>query len=99
LSPRFLRGIVDPSRVMRDGGFVFFVARIDWFPLTGIPDTADAGHENDFAFREIADYAWVPVANVLASEDATVIDADGRTVEVRRQLKSRLARARAMGWL
>ena len=99
LSPELLRGIVDPSRVIRDGGFVFFVAKIGWFPVTELPDLADSGHENPDAFREIADYAWVPVDNVLAGEDASVIDANGRIVEVRRQLKSRLLRARAAGWV
>ncbi|MGD8790856.1 MAG: NUDIX hydrolase [Burkholderiales bacterium] len=99
LSPEFLRRIVDPSRMMRDGGFVFFVAITDWFALSDLPGAADSGHENAHAFREIERYAWVPVKNVLASENATVVDADGRSLEVRRELKSRLMRAREAGWL
>jgi len=99
LSLQFLREAVDPTRMIRDEGFVFFVAKIDWFSRTELPDAADPGHEDARAFREIESYAWVPIENVLASDDATAVDADGRSLEVRRELKSRLARARAAGLL
>ena len=99
LSPELLRRIVDPSRMIRDGGFILFVAKIGWFPLTDLPAPADSGHEDADAFREIADYAWVPVENVIASEGESVVDANGRVMEIRRQLKSRLLRARAAGWM
>lgn len=99
LSPQFLRGIVDPSRMMHDGEFVFFVANTAWFSLTEISRAADSGDDNDHAFREIESYAWVPIDNVLASENDTVVDADGRSLKIRHQLKSRLARVRDAGWL
>ncbi len=99
LSQRLLLTVVDQSRSMRDGGFVFFVAEIDWFSLNEIPGAPAPTDESVSGFREIADYAWVPVANLLASDDATVLDIDGRQITVRRQLKSRLARVRDAGWL
>jgi len=99
LSPDVLRTVVDASHNMRDGGFVFFVGKIDRFPISSLPDTPQPNDGNVSAFSEIADYAWVPVENVLASDDTVVVDAEARRIKVRRQLKSRLLRARAAGWL
>ena len=99
LSHDLLRTVVDASHNIRDGGFVFFVGKIDRFPVTGLPDTPRPNDANASAFSEIADYAWVPVENVFAGDDTVVADADGRRIKVRRQLKSRLQQARAAGWL
>jgi 8-oxo-dGTP pyrophosphatase MutT (NUDIX family) len=96
LSRELLREAVDPARQLRDGGFVFFVGRVDPVALDSlrqapVPEAA--------AFREIEDYAWVAIESVLASDDNTVIDAEGRRIQVRPQLKPRLNGARAKGWL
>lgn len=96
LSRELLRKAVDPARKLRDGGFVFFVGRVDPIALDSlrrapVPEPA--------AFREIADYAWVAVESVLVSNDFTVIDEEGRRIKVRSQLKPRLIQARAQGWL
>jgi 8-oxo-dGTP pyrophosphatase MutT (NUDIX family) len=99
LLPEFLRGVVDPTRKLRDGEFVYFVATIEWFALAELSGEADAGHESTHAFNEIVDYAWVPVTNVINSEDGTVVDSNGRRLEIRRQLKPRLVLVRAAGWL
>jgi 8-oxo-dGTP pyrophosphatase MutT (NUDIX family) len=99
LLPEFLRGVVDPTRKIRDGEFVYFVAKIDWFSLTELPGEPDADHESTHAFTEIVDYAWVPVTNVINSESGAVVDTNGRRLEIRRQLKSRLVQARAADWL
>lgn len=96
LSREFLRKAVDPARKLRDGGFVFFVAKVDPVALdrlrqAPVPEVA--------AFREIDDYAWVAIENALASDGDMVIDEEGRRIQVRTQLKSRLTRARQKGWL
>jgi 8-oxo-dGTP pyrophosphatase MutT (NUDIX family) len=96
LSRERLRAAIDPARKLRDGGFVFFVGRMDPVPLdrlrrATVPESA--------AFREIADYAWVAIEDILASDDDMVIDEEGRRIKVRPQLKPRLTRARANGWL
>ena len=96
LSREFLREAIDPGRKLRDGGFVFFVGRVDPIALDSlrrapVPEVA--------AFREIADYAWVAIESILGSEDGTVIDEEGRRIRLRAQLKPRLASARAKGWL
>ncbi len=95
LSREMLRKAVDPARKLRDGGFVFFTGRID--PI-GLDSLRQAPAPEAAAFREIADFAWVAVESVLASDDDTVIDEEGRRIKVRSQLKSRLARARENGW-
>lgn len=96
LSRELLRNAIDPARKLRDGGFVFFVGRVE--PIA-IERLRAAPVPEDAAFREIADYAWVAVESVLGSDEDTVIDEEGRRIEVRAQLKPRLARARAKGWL
>lgn len=99
LAPDMLRKAVDPSRYLRDGGFVFFVGKINQFPISEIVDLSHLDDDLPSGFREVADYAWVHVQSVLASTDGTVIDAHGRRITLRRQLKSRLQRAQAAGWL
>lgn len=99
LSPDDLREVIDPSRSMRDAGFVFFLARVDRFPTSAIKQIADLDDDSAAGFREVADYAWVTVESVLAGDGVSVTDVDGRTIELRPQLKSRLLRARAAGWL
>ena len=99
LSPDYLREAIDPSRSVQDGGFVFFIARIDRFPTTAMAEISHLDDDSSARFREVADYAWVKIESVFASSDATAIDEDGRRIELRRQLKSRLERARAAGWL
>jgi len=99
LSPDQLREIVDPTRSMRDRGFVFFFGSIERFPVSAIGELAHLDDDSASAFREVADYAWVAVDNILASDGISVIDVNGRSIELRRQLKSRLRGARAAGWL
>lgn len=99
LSPDYLREAIDPSRSMQDGGFVFFIARIDRFPTTAIAELSRLDDDSSAGLREVADYAWVSVESVFASSDETAIDANGHRIALRRQLKSRLERARAAGWL
>lgn len=99
LSPDQLRDIVDPSRSMRDRGFVFFFGSIERFPVSAIGELAHLDDDSASAFREVADYAWVAVDSILASDGISVIDVNGRSIELRRELKSRLLRARAAGWL
>ncbi len=99
LSPDILRKVVDPSRYLRDGGFVFFVGKIKQFPMSEIVDLSHLDDDLPPGFREVADYAWVNVQSVVTSTDGTVIDAHGRRITLRRQLKSRLERAQAAGWL
>ncbi|UCH46619.1 MAG: NUDIX hydrolase [Betaproteobacteria bacterium] len=98
LSPDHLRQIVDSTRSMGDRGFVFFFARTDRFPISAISELSQLEDDSAAAFREVADYAWVAVDTVLAGDGATVIDVDGRSIELRRELKARLLRARAAGW-
>jgi hypothetical protein len=93
-----LHRATDPSRYIRDGKFVYFLGTIDRFPITELETSSELQSDSAAAFREIDDYAWVPVENVLASDGVFVIDAAGRRIEIRRQLKSRLTRARAAGW-
>jgi len=99
LSPDVLRRATDPSRFIRDGGFVFFLGTIDEFRIARLEESPAPQSDGAAAFGEIADYAWVPVENVLASNDVQVTDSIGRRIKVRRQLKSRLTRAREAGWL
>jgi 8-oxo-dGTP pyrophosphatase MutT (NUDIX family) len=99
LSPDQLRERVDPTRSMRDRGFVFFFGSIERFPVSAIGELAHLDDDSASAFREVADYAWVAVDNILASDGISVIDVNGRSIELRRQLKSRLRGARAAGWL
>lgn len=99
LSPDDLRDVIDPSRSMRDGGFVFFLARVGRFPTSAMKETAHLDDDSAAGFREVADYAWVAVESVLSGDGVSVIDIDGRTIELRPELKSRLVRARAAGWL
>ena len=99
LSLEQLRAIIDPARRLQDGKFVYFVARIDWFALSEIPAAPDAKDESMRAFHEAADFAWVAVSRVIDSEDATAVDSTGRRIGIRRQLKPRLIRAVAAGWL
>ena len=99
LRPELLRKIVDPARSLRDGGFVYFVAKIDWFALSELPAESDSDHENMHAFHEIVDYAWVPVTNIINSKDGTAVDSTGRRLEIRRQLKRRLIHAGTAGFL
>ncbi len=96
LSVESLRSAVDPAHKLRDGGFVYFVGRID--PLA-LDDLRRASAPEGAAFREIADYAWVTVESVLVADEGMVIDEEGRRIEVRPQLKPRLRAARAEGWL
>ena len=99
LSPDMLRKAVDPSRYLREGGFVFFVGKINRFPMSEIVDLPHQDDDLPPGFREVADYAWVKVQSVFASDDGTVIDAHGRRITLRPQLKARLQRAQAAGWL
>ncbi|UCD67812.1 MAG: NUDIX hydrolase [Betaproteobacteria bacterium] len=99
LSPDQLREIVDPARSMHDRGFVFFFGSIEKFATSAIGELAHLDDDNASAFREVADYAWVAVDRVLAGDGVTVIDVNGRSVDLRRELKSRLLRARAASWL
>ena len=94
-----LRDVVDPARMLKDGGFVYFVARIEWFELSKIPAAPGASDETMRAFHEAVDFAWVPVTNVISSNDGTAVDLAGRRIVLRQQLKSRLLRAGASGWL
>ena len=98
LSPDQLRDIVDPSCSMRDGGFVFFFGSIERFPVSAIGELAHLDDDSASGFREVADYAWVAVDGILASDGISVIDVNGRSIELRRELKSRLLGARAAGW-
>lgn len=97
LLPEMLRNVVDPARRLRDGGFIYFVARIDWFALSELPGEPDPA--NGHAFNEIVDYAWVPVTNVINNKDDTAVDSNGRRLQIRKQLKARLIEAGAAGWL
>jgi 8-oxo-dGTP pyrophosphatase MutT (NUDIX family) len=99
LKLEYLSDVTDSAGFIRDGSLVFFRAEIGKFSVdeimrAQIPDTV-----NPDAFREIVDYAWVPVEAVLSSDDAFVVDDSGRRIQVRGRLKSRLAQARAAGWL
>ena len=97
LEVSFLRQISDPDQMIRDGGFIFFLAGIEKIAIERIK--AAARLQTSPGFHEIADYAWVSVDQVFASEDDTVSDESGRRIRVRPELKSRLERARAAGWL
>jgi len=99
LRPELLRDVVDPARRLQDDKFVYFVAKIKWFPLSELPAAPDANDESMRAFHEAVDFAWVPVTNVIESEDGTAVDLDGHRIELRKQLKPRLIRAGASGWL
>ena len=99
LSPDQLRDIVDPSRSMRDRGFVIFFGSIERFPTSAIGELAHLDDDSASGFREVADYAWAAVDSILASDGISVIDVNSRSVELRRELKSRLLRARDAGWL
>lgn len=98
LSPEVLRQVVDPSSNIRDGGFVFFLAKIEWFSVTDLTDAPGADDDNSAAFGEIADYAWLSVDTVLATDDNLVSDVTGRTIRLRPELRPRLERARRAGW-
>ena len=99
LRAELLRDVVDPARMLKDGGFVYFVARIEWFELSKIPAAPGASDETMRAFHEAVDFAWVPVTSVISSNDGTAVDLAGRRIVLRQQLKSRLLRAGASGWL
>ena len=99
LKQDYLLGVTDPSKFIRDGSFVFFHAETVKFPVeeirsAPIPDGVDAG-----PFSELVDFTWVSVEAVLSSNEAFVLDDAGRRIQVRRQLKPRLLRAQAAGWL
>ena len=94
-----LRDVVDPERRLIDDSFVYFVTRIDWFALSEIPAAPDANDESMRAFHEAVDFAWVPVKNVISGDDGAAVDLAGRRIELRQQLKPRLLRAGAAGWL
>lgn len=96
LTQSLLRKLVDPSQVIREGSFVFFKGEIEKFPVVEMKSAVISAASP--AFREMADFAWVPVQNVLSSENVTVTDDSGRHIRVRRELKSRLERARTAGW-
>ena len=98
LSPNVLRKVTDSSQFIRDGEFVYFLGKIDRFSIASLEATSAPQSDSAAAFREIADYAWVPVEHVLTGDGVSVIDAAGRRIELRHQLKSRLTRARAAGW-
>ena len=99
LRPERLREIVDPVRRLQDDKFVYFVARIDWFALSELPAAPAAEQQNLRAFHEAVGFAWVPLANVINSKDGTTLDLSGNRIEIRPQLKPRLIRAGASGWL
>jgi len=97
--PDYLLGVTDSSKFIRDGSFVFFHAETDKFSVeqirrAPIPDGVDAA-----PFNELVDFTWVSVEAILSSIDAFVLDDTGRRIQVRRQLKPRLRRAREAGWL
>ena len=96
LSHEYLREAVDRSQKFQDRGFVYFVGRIDRIPADSL---RQAPVPREAAFSEIADYAWVAINSVLASNDDQVADEAGRRIKLRPQLKPRLARARSQGWL
>lgn len=97
LAPSLLRQISDPMQMLRDGSFVFFLAGIEKIAVEKMK--AAARSQVSPGFHEIADYAWVSVDEVFAGNDDSVSDETGRRIRVRPELKSRLERARAAGWL
>lgn len=97
LRPELLRDITDRTRFIRDGAIVLFFANIEKFLIADL--MASPLPPGGGAFAEIADYAWVPVDHVLASGDEWVDDDTGRRILVRKELKSRLIRARQAGWI
>lgn len=99
LSRQLLRQATDPARFIRDDGFVFFLGEIDKVPVDRLVDAAAPDAAGATGFDEVVDYAWVSVDSVLNGDGASVIDDAGRRIPLRRQLQSRLKRARAAGWL
>jgi 8-oxo-dGTP pyrophosphatase MutT (NUDIX family) len=99
LSLEFLRDTVEEDEYLVDGGFIYFHAVIEPFAVSTMREAPVPNSYSPLAFFEIADYAWVNVNAVLASQSAVVVDDTGRSIEVRPQLKKRVQRAREAGWL
>lgn len=99
LKPDYLLRVTDPAEFIRDGSFVFYRAETDKFSIDAIKREPIPDNVNPTPFREIGDFAWISVEAVLSSNNTIVIDDAGRRIQVRRQLKPRLLRARAAGWL
>ena len=98
LSREFLHEVMDESRYLNDGGFLYFRAVVEPFAIEDMREAPVPLSDTPLAFSEIADYAWVSIDAVIAGDNAEVVDEAGRTIDVRPQLKGRVLRAQEAGW-
>nr|VFK36912.1 MAG: hypothetical protein BECKSD772F_GA0070984_100728 [Candidatus Kentron sp. SD]VFK40554.1 MAG: hypothetical protein BECKSD772E_GA0070983_100727 [Candidatus Kentron sp. SD] len=95
----FLANNSDEDKYINYNGFIFFkvevpMVRLANFEKIGVPPNSKKWD----VFREITEYAWVDVCDLISSDDNTVTSKAGKIISIHPALPAELEKANREGW-
>jgi 8-oxo-dGTP pyrophosphatase MutT (NUDIX family) len=86
------------SDFVNDNGFIFYRANLVKFNLDEVRLILIPNSDNWTPMREISEYAWVNVKEILDSNGLIVLENTGKKIIIHKKLKAGIEKAKAKNW-